>query len=181
MDALSGEPSGEKAVTWMAAAAQKASRASLRWYGCTSTCVVSQQGAAGGWAGWPATRGEGRACHGGNCTAALRSAWHRPACLAHCGRDLGVRQDVPQLAGAKVADADAAHQPLRHQRLHRLHWGVQRQRQPCLVTCKAAACPWLEHALCLSMLACHVSRMEGFTSGPTLPVTGQWMRYKSRY
>lgn len=24
--------------------------------------------------------------------------------------------------------------------------------------------------------ACHVSRMEGSTSGPTLPVTGQWMR-----
>lgn len=24
--------------------------------------------------------------------------------------------------------------------------------------------------------ACHVSRMDGSTSGPELPVTGQWMR-----
>jgi hypothetical protein len=31
IEALSGDPSGEKAVTWMEAARQKAMRASFRW------------------------------------------------------------------------------------------------------------------------------------------------------
>jgi hypothetical protein len=35
MDAESGEPSGEKAVTWIWRAAHQAISASLRWYGWT--------------------------------------------------------------------------------------------------------------------------------------------------
>ena len=42
MAALSGEPSGLKAVLWMPCCRQYASSASLRQYGCASTCTTHQ-------------------------------------------------------------------------------------------------------------------------------------------
>lgn len=87
-------------------------------------------------------------------------------------------EELPQLAGAKVGDADGAHQALPHQALHGLRRGGTRHTVWCHKMARAccrrpAEPPSPDYAAPQWLLpTCHVSRMEGCTWGPTLPVTG---------